>query len=70
MKLVGYLICIKDVFIVKGMMNFGIWIDVEGWLFDIIYFFVILKCYFFKGLGCYLLYGKIVVEFGYFFIEI
>lgn len=69
-KLVGYLICIKDVPTVKGMMNFGTWIDVEGRLFDTTHFPVILKRYPFKGSGCYLLYGKIVVEFGYPSIEI
>lgn len=37
--IVGYLFCIKDVFILKGMMNYGIWIDVVGQLFDSVYFF-------------------------------
>lgn len=69
-KLVGYLVCIKDVPTVKGMMNFGTWIDVEGSLFDTTHFPIELKRYPFKGSGCYLLYGKVVVEFGYPSIEI
>jgi DNA polymerase-3 subunit alpha len=69
-KIVGYLICIKDVPTVKGMMNFGTWLDVAGRLFDSTHFPVVLKQYPFKGSGCYLLYGKIVVEFGYPSIEI
>jgi hypothetical protein len=69
-RIVGYLICIKDVPTIKGMMNFGTWIDVEGQLFDTTHFPVELKEYPFAGAGCYLLYGKIVVEFGYPSIEI
>ena len=69
-RIVGYLICIKDVPTIKGMMNFGTWIDVEGKLFDTIHFPVELKRYPFRGAGCYLLYGKIVVEFGYPSIEV
>ena len=69
-RIVGYLICIKDVPTVKGMMNFGTWIDVEGRLFDSTHFPDQLKKYPFKGAGCYLLEGKIVVEFGYPSLEI
>ncbi len=69
-RIVGYLICIKDVPTAKGMMNFGTWIDVEGRLFDTTHFPDQLKKYPFKGAGCYLLEGKIVVEFGYPSLEI
>lgn len=69
-RLVGYLICIKDVPTVKGMMNYGTWIDAEGRLFDTTHFPAELRQYPFTGSGCYLLYGKIVVEFGYPSIEI
>lgn len=69
-RIVGYLICIKDVPTVKGMMNFGTWVDVEGRLFDTTHFPVELKKYPFQGSGCYLLYGRIVVEFGYPSLEI
>ncbi len=52
------------------MMNYGTWIDVEGSLFDTTHFPKELKKYPFKGSGCYLLYGKVVVEFGYPSLEI
>ena len=69
-RLVGYLVCIKDVPTNKGMMNFGAWIDAEGRLFDTTHFPDQLKRYPFRGAGCYLLYGKVVVEFGYPSIEV
>lgn len=69
-RIVGYLICIKDVPTVHGMMNYGSWIDVEGYLFDSTHFPAALKQYPFKGSGCYLLQGKIVVEFGYPSLEV
>ncbi|RME92919.1 MAG: DNA polymerase III subunit alpha, partial [Bacteroidetes bacterium] len=69
-RLVGYLLCIKDVPTVKGMMNFGTWLDADGQLFDTTHFPEVLRRYPFRGSGCYLLRGKIVVEFGYPSLEI
>ncbi|MFN0048970.1 MAG: DNA polymerase III subunit alpha [Cytophagales bacterium] len=75
MRMVGYLISIKDVPIHKkdgtrAMMNFGTWIDVEGSYFDTTHFPNSLAKYPFKGLGCYLMLGKIVVDFDFPSIEI
>ena len=69
-RIAGYLLCIKDVPTLKGMMNYGTWIDVAGQLFDSVHFPQQLQAYPFSGAGCYLLYGKIVVEFGYPYLEI
>ncbi len=73
-KMVGYLVSIKDVPIKnrdgKLKMNFGTWIDVEGAYFDTTHFPPSLKKYPFKGLGCYLLLGKVVVDFDFPSIEI
>jgi len=73
-KMVGYLVSIKDVPITKNtgkvMMNFGTWIDVEGGYFDTTHFPQTLAKYPFKGLGCYLLLGKVVVDFDFPSIEI
>jgi DNA-directed DNA polymerase III PolC len=74
-KMVGYLVSIKDVPIKKEgkkkiKMNFGTWIDVEGGYFDTTHFPDSLVNYPFKGLGCYLLLGKIVVDYDFPSIEI
>ncbi len=69
-EITGYLICIKDVPTVKGLMNYGSWIDVEGRLFDTAHFPHDLKRFPFRGAGCYRLFGKVVVEFGYPSLEI
>ncbi len=73
-RMLGYLVSIKDVPIQKkdGMvkMNFGTWIDVEGGYFDTTHFPPTLKKYPFKGLGCYLLLGKVVVDHDFPSIEI
>ncbi|MEM9298123.1 MAG: DNA polymerase III subunit alpha [Bacteroidota bacterium] len=73
-RMVGYLVSIKDVPIKKKdgkhKMNFGTWIDVEGGYFDTTHFPPTLKKYPFKGLGCYLLLGKVVVDYDFPSIEI
>lgn len=74
-RMVGYLVSIKDVPIHKkdgtrAMMNFGTWIDVEGSYFDTTHFPISLAKYPFKGLGCYLMLGRIVVDFDFPSIEI
>ncbi|MEO9870387.1 MAG: DNA polymerase III subunit alpha [Ekhidna sp.] len=73
-KMLGYLVSIKDVPIKKKdgkvKMNFGTWIDVEGGYFDTTHFPQTLKKYRFNGLGCYLLLGKVVIDFDFPSIEI
>jgi DNA polymerase-3 subunit alpha len=69
-RIVGYLIARKDVPTVKGHMNFGTWIDGDGAFFDTTHFPDILYRWPFKGPGCYLIQGKVVVEFGFPSIEV
>ncbi|MFY0689165.1 MAG: DNA polymerase III subunit alpha [Cyclobacteriaceae bacterium] len=73
-KMLGYLVSIKDVPIKrkdgKLKMNFGTWIDINGGYFDTTHFPPTLKQYPFKGLGCYLLLGKVVIDFDFPSIEI
>jgi DNA-directed DNA polymerase III PolC len=73
-RMLGYLVSIKDVPIKrKGgsvKMNFGTWIDMTGGYFDTTHFPPSLQKYPFKGLGCYLLLGKVVVDFDFPSIEI
>lgn len=73
-KMLGYLVSIKDVPIKRRdgqlKMNFGTWIDVEGGYFDTTHFPPTLQQYKFKGLGCYLLLGKVVIDFDFPSIEI
>ena len=69
-RIVGYLIARKDVPTSKGHMNFGTWIDCEGAFFDTTHFPDVLYRWPFKGPGCYLIQGKVVVEFGFPSIEV
>ncbi|MCL4113410.1 UNVERIFIED_CONTAM: hypothetical protein GTU68_051213 [Idotea baltica] len=69
-RIIGYLIARKDVPTARGHMNFGTWIDAEGTFFDTTHFPDILLRWPFKGPGCYLIQGKVVVEFGFPTIEV
>ncbi len=69
-RMLGYLICRKQVPTVKGLMNFGTWIDFNGDLFDSTHFPLCLKQYPFKGSGCYLLKGTVSVDFDFPSVEI
>ena len=68
--MMGMLISIKDVPTTKGHMNFGTWIDEKGNYFDTIHFPNVLLKFPFLGAGCYVLYGKVVVDFHFPSIEI
>lgn len=69
-RMVGYLVARKDVPTNRGHMNFGTWVDSDGAFFDTTHFPDILNRWPFKGPGCYLMEGKVVVEFGFPTIEI
>ncbi len=64
-RMLGYLISRKHVPTSKGLMNFGTWIDSEGGYFDTTHFADCLTRYPFQGGGCYLLLGKVDVDFGF-----
>ena len=64
-KMLGYLICRKHVPTSQGMMNFGTWIDDEGEYFDSTHFANCLTQFPFEGGGCYLLYGRVDVDFSF-----
>ena len=64
-KMVAYLISRKNVPTVKGNMNFGTWIDAEGNYFDSTHFPKKLIEYPFEGGGCYLLLGKVDVDYSF-----
>ncbi|MBA3971125.1 MAG: DNA polymerase III subunit alpha [Bacteroidetes bacterium] len=64
-KMLGYLIARKHVPTKRGLMNFGTWIDNEGIFFDTTHFADSLSNFPFQGGGCYLLQGKVDVNFGF-----
>lgn len=64
-KMLAYLISRKHVPTKKGTMYFGTWIDVEGNFFDTAHFPDNLRQYPFQGGGCYLLLGRVEVDFHF-----
>jgi hypothetical protein len=67
----GYLITLKPVRTVKGdMMNFGCFIDHEGYFLDTIHFPPSLKQFPFRGVGVYKMIGRVVDEFGFLSLEV
>jgi error-prone DNA polymerase len=64
-KMLAYLISRKHVPTKKGDMYFGTWIDNDGQLFDTAHFADCLQKYPFKGGGCYLLLGKVEVDYHF-----
>jgi DNA polymerase-3 subunit alpha/error-prone DNA polymerase len=64
-KLIAYLVSIKQVPTKMGMMFFGTWIDVNGDYFDTAHFPKSLMHYSFKGGGCYLLLGTVEVDYHF-----
>ncbi|GEO04488.1 DNA-directed DNA polymerase [Adhaeribacter aerolatus] len=70
-RLLGILVTTKYVRTVKGeIMQFGTFLDAAGDFFDTVHFPPSLKAWPFKGPGVYLLYGKVVEEFGFPSIEV
>ena len=64
-KMVGYLISRKNVPTKRGNMNFGTWIDEKGGYYDTTHFPKCLNDFPFAGGGCYLLLGRVDVDFSF-----
>ncbi|MFT2009288.1 DNA polymerase III subunit alpha [Pontibacter sp. 13R65] len=65
-RMMGVLIATKHVRTVRGeLMQFGTFLDAAGDFFDTVHFPPSLKGWPFRGNGVYLLYGKVVEEFGF-----
>ncbi|RZK56842.1 MAG: DNA polymerase III subunit alpha, partial [Pedobacter sp.] len=70
-KMLGNFVCDKSVHTVKNTkMWFGTFIDVEGNFFDTTHFPNSSPIYPFRGKGCYLILGKVVLDFGVPSIEV
>lgn len=64
-KMLAYLISRKHVPTKRGTMYFGTWIDAEGNYFDTVHFPDSLQQYPFQGGGCYLLLGRVEVDYHF-----
>ena len=64
-RMLAYLVSTKQVPTKNGDMYFGTWIDNNGDYFDTAHFADCLKKYPFKGGGCYLLLGRVEVDFHF-----
>ena len=64
-RMLAYLISRKHVPTKMGDMYFGTWIDAEGEFFDTAHFADCLRSYPFHGGGCYLLLGKVEVDYHF-----
>lgn len=64
-RMLAYLISRKHVPTKRGDMYFGTWIDSEGEFFDTAHFADCLRNYPFQGGGCYLLQGKVEVDYHF-----
>ncbi|AXP79747.1 DNA polymerase III subunit alpha [Mariniflexile rhizosphaerae] len=64
-RMLAYLISRKHVPTKRGDMYFGTWIDSEGEYFDTAHFADCLHNYPFQGGGCYLLQGKVEVDYHF-----
>jgi DNA-directed DNA polymerase III PolC len=70
-KMVGYLVHIKSTVTSGGKrMQFGTWLDRDGYFIDSTHFPPVAAKYPFRGRGIYELFGKIVVEFDFFSLEL
>jgi error-prone DNA polymerase len=64
-RMLAYLISRKHVPTKLGDMYFGTWIDAQGDFFDTAHFADCLRDYPFQGGGCYLLLGKVEVDYHF-----
>lgn len=70
-KMLGNFVCDKTIRTIKGKpMYFGTFLDFEGNWFDTVHFPQHAPSYPFKGMGCYLIYGKVTQDFGFCSIEV
>ena len=70
-RMLGHLVTIKYVKTIrKDYMHFATFLDDNGNLFDSVHFPNSLNHYPFQGNGLYLIYGKVVEEFGYAMLEV
>jgi DNA polymerase III subunit alpha len=70
-SIAGYLVTAKRTYTSKGeRMYFGTFIDQEGAWIDTVHFPAAAKAFPFTGPGCYLLTGKVVVEFDFLYVEV
>ncbi len=68
---VGYLVTAKNTITANGrVMNFGTFIDEEGEWLDSVHFPPVAERYPFRGRGIYLIYGKVIEEFGCYHIDV
>lgn len=70
-KILGNYVCEKTIRTVKGTrMYFGTFLDFEGNWLDTVHFPQSAPAYPFRGVGCYLIYGKVTEDFGFCSIEV
>ena len=70
-EMTGYFVTKKNVRTVrKEQMNFGTWLDPSGRFFDSTHFPPSLKHSPFRGPGCYVVRGKVDLDFGFPSIEV
>ena len=70
-RIVGSYVDEKTIRTVKGTrMYFGTFLDIENNWFDTVHFPNTTPVYPFRGVGCYLIEGKVVAEFGFASIEV
>jgi DNA polymerase III alpha subunit len=71
MTIYGYLVAIKNTGTSNGgRMNFGTFIDIDGYFIDTVHFPPSAMRYPFRGKGIYKLTGKVVEEFGFYSMEV
>ncbi len=70
-RMVGYFVAKKHVHTSDHrLMNFGTWVDDEGRFFDTTHFPDSAEQYPFRGKGCYLILGKVTLDFGFPSVEV
>jgi DNA polymerase-3 subunit alpha len=67
----GRLVTVKPTRTTGGKeMNFGTWLDRDGYFFDSVHFPPVVSRYPFKGRGIYRLWGTVVEDFGVVAVEV